>query len=511
MTKWRIFICGGLKNLFYQCTLPYGLMNGAFPRRVRLRGFVRRSTGGDMERKTFSKVQIYVRNSFNQAGKMAANGNYNEAISILVPVVKANPGLPVLFEKLREYEIEKCRRQNPFSKIFAILISIIPAIFIRIYAFIDPVRAMAMCESHLARCVDNPLMISAVAAAANICEAPWVAATALNVIRVFHPNNESNLRRLGYAMQRNEQAGEALKIFQTLARNAPGNLAVQNELRSAMALASIERGRWEEEGETQKKAADAKDAVLQQLLDGTIHDVEQAQLLIEKFTEDLKTNDSIDMRRKLADAYMVAGDFESAQREYEKVAEKLGVADPVLDKQIEKAYISQLEKSIEELRAHPDQYEDAEGQAAELSRERDAYILRHTVSRAKQFPNDVQLQFDLGVLRFNREEIEEAKQIFEQVVQSPQKRRACLVYLGRIALMHNDFQEAISKFEEALTEMYRMDKAKREALYYLGLACEEAGETKKALEAYCQIHANMQSYRDVAARITRLSAADNEA
>ena len=35
-----------------------------------------------------------------------------------VPVVKANPAVPILFEKLREYEVAKCRSCNPLVKLF---------------------------------------------------------------------------------------------------------------------------------------------------------------------------------------------------------------------------------------------------------------------------------------------------------------------------------------------------------------------------------------------------------
>ena len=44
-----------------------------------------------MERKTFSKVQIYVRDSYNRAAKMAAKGDYAGAVDTLLPVIKDNP------------------------------------------------------------------------------------------------------------------------------------------------------------------------------------------------------------------------------------------------------------------------------------------------------------------------------------------------------------------------------------------------------------------------------------
>ena len=458
-----------------------------------------------MERKNFTKAHIYVREAYRRAGKLAAEGKYAEAIDVLVPVVMENPEIPALYERLRDYEIKKAEKQNALVKLLWILLAIFIYPVIKIVAVKDPVKEMAMCEKPLAACVDNPLMLSALAGAADNADAPWAVASALDVNRHFRPKNEANLRRLAIAMQQGGRANESLEIFKELIRKHPNDLSIQNDMREAMAMASIERGNWEAEGSTQQKAADAEDAVLQQLLEGTIHDSEQAALLINKFTADLQKNDSIDIRRKLAEAYMVAEKFDDALREFRAVAEKLGVPDPVLDKQIERAYVSGLKQAIGELRANPGQYDNAEEQAAALEAEMMDYRRRHAIKRAEMFPNDVQVQFDLGELYFEVQEIDKAKEVFTKLLEYPQKRRASLVYLGRCALWDKDFPRAVDFLEQALKEMFRMDRFKREALYYLGNACEGTGDTARALKCYQDIEANLNGYRDIAERIAALN------
>ena len=452
-----------------------------------------------MERKTFSQVQIYVREAYNRANKAAAGGDYEGAIRILVPVVKSNPAVPILFEKLREYEIAKGRTCNPVVKLFWNLISPVTFVVIKIVGLIDSQMAMRMCEGPLASCVDQPLVLTAMADVSEASAAPWGAATALNVIRVFHPNNEANLRRLAVAMQNNNQAQEGLKIFRILAKKYPNNLAMQNELRAAMALSSIEAGKWEDKGSTQDKT-DLKDALINQLLQGTIHDAEQAQILIDKFERDLATTDSVDVRRKLADAYMIKEDFEAAYREYSIVAEKLGVSDPVLDKQIERAKLAQMDKNIAQLK-------DSGASEDEINaaiQQRDAYHEERIVGRATEFPNDIQLQFDLAELRFEQGRFDEAKTIFEAVCENPQKRRSSLVYLGRCALHQGDSAAAEPLLDAAVKDMYRMDKYRREALYYLAIAYEGNGKKDEALECYKTIRANMENYRDIQERIAAI-------
>ena len=458
-----------------------------------------------MERKTFTKAHIYVRDAYRRAGKLAAEGKYSEAIDILVPVVMENPEVPALCERLREYEIKKAEKQNFLVKLMWGILALFIYPAVKIVGAKDPVKAMAMCEKPLAACVDNPLLLSALADAGDGAEAPWVTASALEVNRHFRPKNEANLRRLATAMQLGGRANESLQLFQELIRKHPADLAIQNEMREAMAMASIERGNWEAEGSTQQKAADAEDAVLQQLLEGTIHDSAQAELLINKFTADLQKNDSIDIRRKLADAYMVAEKFDDAFREFSTVAEKLGVPDPVLDKQIERAYIAGLRQAISTLRNHPEEYDNAEEQAAGLETEVLDYRRRHAIKRAQMFPNDVQVQFDLGEFYFEVNEIDKAKEVFTRLLDFPQKRRASLVYLGRCALLENDFPKAVDCMDQALKEMFRMDRFKREALYYLGNACEGVGDKDRALKCYQEVEASLSGYRDVAERIAALS------
>ena len=457
-----------------------------------------------MERKTFTKAHIYVREAYRKAGKLAAAGDYNGAIETLVPVVMENPEVPALYERLREYEIKKAEKQNPLVKLMWILLSLFIYPVVKIVSMSDPVKAMAMCEKPLAASVDNPVLLSALAGAGDNADAPWVTASALDVNRHFRPKNESNLRRLAMAMQMGGRANESLQLFQELIRKHPEDLSIQNEMREAMAMASIERGNWEAEGSTQQKAADAEDAVLQQLLEGTIHDSAQAELLINKFTADLRKNDSIDIRRKLAEAYMVAEKYDDALREFRAVAEKLGVPDPVLDKQIERAYIAGLKQAVTELRAHPEQYDNAEEQAASLEGEMLDYRRRHAVKRAQMFPNDVQVQFDLGEFYFEVNELDSAKQVFTRLLEYPQKRRASLVYLGRCELLENDCKQAVEHLELALKEMFRMDRFKREALYYLGNASEGVGDTAKALKCYKEVEASVSGYRDVRERIAAL-------
>ncbi len=464
-----------------------------------------------MNRKSVSQAPIYVRDTLNRAARMAGSGDFEGAVDALVPVICKNPDVPMLYDKLREYELGKLRTQGGGVKFLAKLFGAFKMPIVRIVASADPLKAMAMCEKSLAFCVDNPAILSALADVSAAADAPWGSATALSVLCKLHPGNQAQMRRLADAMQRNGQGIDALKVHQDMiARSTDKKNVDKSGLQAAMVLASIERGNFNDQKTHKANAADAEDAIIQQLLDGTIHDADQAQLLIDRFSAELRRNDSVDMRRKMADAYMVAGKYEDALREYRTVADKLGVLDPVLDKHIEKAYISNLREMVNVLKANPESYENPEAQIADLEKTIYDYRWKHVLLRAERFPNDMQLQFDLGEYQFECQKYDEAEKTFKAVAENPQKRRGSLVYIGRCALLRNAPEEAVTYLREAVNDMPRMDKYKREALYYLGNALELSGNSQEAVESYRQILISMPEYRDVPQRLSAIEAAQNE-
>lgn len=460
-----------------------------------------------MVRKTVSQAPIYVRDSLTRAARMAGAGDFDGAVEVLWPVICKNPEVPVIYDKLREYELGKLKTLSGGVKFWAKFCGVFKVMRIGMISSNDPVRAMELCEESLAVCVDNPPLLNALAKACNIAGAPWGEVSALNVLCKLHPD-PIRMKRLAEAMQRNGQGIDALKVHQDIIVNSADKKNVDKAgLQAAMVLASIERGNFnDQKSKKAANAADAEDAIIQQLLDGTIHDADQAQLLIDRFTVELKKQDSVDMRRKMADAYMIAGKYEDALREYRVVSDKLGVLDPLLDKHIEKAYISHLQSTIEAVKAAPEKYEDPEAQIAELEKTINDYRWEHTTMRSERFPNDMQLQFDLGELQFVSGMLAEAEATFTRIADNPQKRRGSLVYLGRCALLKDQPEAAIGFLADAVNEMPRMDKYKREALYYLGNAQELAGKTEDAESSYRQILVSMPDYRDVPARMSALKA-----
>lgn len=463
-----------------------------------------------MERKNLNQVSIQVRNSYNRIARSSASVGLEEAIDLLKDYVGFNPEVGPARDRLRELEKRYTAEASPFKKMLAQITSSFKVAAIKGKMLKDPVAAMAMCEACLAKNLDNPVILNALADAANAAGAPFIAAEALTINHEYHPANEPAARKLIDALQQNGQATKALDILKNIAAAHPGDMNLQSELRSAMALASLERTQEsaEEKAEAKERAKRKKDDVgdksaqaIQQLIDGTIHDAAQAQILIDKFTEELEKTDSIDMRRKLSEAYIVAEQYDKAVVEMKRVAEMIGALDPTLDKSIEKATLAMHQQAIDRIKADPDSVPDAEEEIRKIEQQIADFKLERAEERVQLYPNDALLHFDLAELYFGRGRFDEALREYQQAMRSPQKRLQSLLRLGCCFARKHQYDIAIEQFETAMKDLPRGGEQRMEALYFLGNTYEESGNMEKAMECYKDIYQAQANYRDVAQRI----------
>jgi tetratricopeptide (TPR) repeat protein len=87
----------------------------------------------------------------------------------------------------------------------------------------------------------------------------------------------------------------------------------------------------------------------------------------------------------------------------------------------------------------------------------------------------------------------------------PTHRFEAASLLGRLYLTRNDVPHAIEWLERAAEAPAPREQDARELLYDLGTILENAGETARALAVFLELQADAGEYRDVAARVDRLS------
>ncbi len=452
-----------------------------------------------MDKTKLQDIPSNIRDIYSKAEDAGKKKNWDYAINLMKEVVNRYPALEPARECLRNYERAKSSGTGFIARLITKIKTSPKAAKIRTLIKKDPLAAMVLCENELASFLHNPLLLNLLADAAENAGALFISIESLEIIREFAPENEKNLRKLAGIYKKAKEPMKALQIFQHLANQHPNDLKIQAELRSATALASMHKGEWEKEGSTQEKTQ--QDAVAGQIEEGSIHDEDQATVLISKYEKELQATDSADIRRKLADAYYAAKRYDEAIEQFNLIAKMIGAMDPALDKHIEKAYLAKLDAMRDELKNNPDKYENPDQQLHDIEKHRQQYRKERALERVSKYPNDSQLHYDLAVIQFEDNAIDEALEQFQTARKNPQRKIPCLVYLGRCFLAKGQYDLAVEQLRDAVGQMVRMDKEKMAALYALGTTYEAAGDKDAAVECYKEIYQNNVNFRDVGAKI----------
>ena len=456
-----------------------------------------------LEAKNLQDVAAALREVYNRATAAGRKKNWDYAIDLMLSVLAKEPTLEPARQELRNYERGKAETLGFVKKIIAQLKSSLKVPTIKVTAKKDPFKAIQQYEKLLGEYLYNPLVLNALADAAVSKGAYFIGIEALEIIREKSPNNEANLRKLAEYYRETKDGMAYLCIFQDIANKHPNDMKRQSELRSALAFSTMHKSNWEKEGSTQEKAHNAEDNVAEQLAEGSIHDDSQAALLIQKYTKELEEKESTDIRRKLAEAYFMLKDYDKTIEHLSIIQKNLGAMDPSIDKQIEAAYVANIDANIKELSNNPEQYEEPEKQIAELKEHRGQYRFGRALKRVDTYPNDTQLRYDLAVIYFDSGDFDNALEQFQKARKNPQRKRSCILYIGRCLENNKQFDMAVDQFKEVLAEIPDMSNEKMEALYYLGIAYESLKQNENALECFKDIYQANINYKDVAERIKK--------
>lgn len=453
-----------------------------------------------MNKKDISQVSSGIRSSYQKAIDAARKNNIDYAVEILKSIVQKEPGFMDARTALREQEKKKTEALGGFAKFMAGFKTGGMVSKGRSKLKKSPKEAMNLAEEALAININNPAALNLLADAAFDAQAFFVSIEALEMIEKLQPKNEMNMRKLAETYQAAGMGRSALRVWQRISAAKPEDLEIQSKLRSAAALASMEEGKWEEEGDFQTKLKSKDEAVVTEQEDRIVRDVDDVANMIQRYEEQISAGDeSVDARRKLAELYYRANRFEDSVATYEWLVNKMGTLDPTIDKAIEKSKVGRLKQTIEELRSAG----NAEAQVKELEVQMFNYRMERAVDRVNRYPNDTELRYNLALVYWEGGFIDNALEQFQQGQKNPHYRLAAIVYLGRCFHAKGQVDLAIEQFEKAISEMLSMDKSKMEALYFLGTACEDAGNVEKALDCFKQIYQNNVNYKDVADRIQK--------
>jgi len=134
---------------------------------------------------------------------------------------------------------------------------------------------------------------------------------------------------------------------------------------------------------------------------------------------------------------------------------------------------------------------------------RDEVSRQSAVDQAEQHYKVALTYRDMGM-------VDDAVRELEQAAKSPRLRFDASALLARLLRDRGDVASAVEWFERAAEAPAPTPEAGRQLLYELGQALEESSETSRALAVYLELQADARDYRDVTARVDRLSRVQTE-
>lgn len=453
-----------------------------------------------MEQKGLNEVSSALRSAFQKAQDAIRKENIEYAIEILKGIVQSQPAFTDARTALRKLEKEKASKMGSFAKMMASAKIAMITSKGKSALKKKPIDAVKAAEEALAIYLYSAPALNLLSDAAEALDALFLSIESLEILRENSPDNETNLRNLARIYELAGEGMEVLKIRQKIASMKPNDLQVQQELRAAAALASMQKGKWDQEGTYQDKLKSKDEAVAIEQEDRIVRDVDDIAEMIERYEKMANEGDtSIDNRKKLAELYQRANRHDDAIATYNWIIEKLGTMDPAIDRAIEKSVVSKYELQIEELK----KASAPEEEIKKLAETKYNYRLERAIDRVNKYPNDMQLRYDLAIVYWDGNFIDNALEQFQYAKKNPHRRLTSIVYLGRCFFSKNQYDMAVDQIQNALTEMHIMDKAKMEALYYLGITFEKMNEIEKAMDCFKQIYQANINYLDVSERMNK--------
>lgn len=451
-----------------------------------------------MEKKTIKEVSSGLQNAYQRAMGVVRKNNTDYAIELLKGIIQKDPAFIEAREALREQEKKKLENLGGMAKVLSGLKTSLMVAKAKGKIKKAPQEAMKIAEDALALNLDNPAVLNTLADAAVNCEASFIAVEALELIKEYHPKNESNLRKLAELYERLGEGIKVLQIRQKIAEMHPGSLEAEADVRAAAALASMQKGKWEEEGSFQEKLADKGESEKLEQEDRVVRDPDDIRHMIERIEQQISEGEeSIDVHRKLADLYFRAERFDDSIKIYDWITEKMGSLDPAIDRSIEKCNVAIYNKRIEELNGEGGKDE----QIQELETAKYNYRLERAVERVNNYPNDTLLRYNLAVVYWEGGYVDNALEQFQIAQKNPNKRLSAIVYLGRCFQSKGQHDLAVEQFQKAIDAMPVMDKDKMNALYHLGVTYDDMSQAEKAMTCFKEIYQANVNYMDVAQRM----------
>ncbi len=456
-----------------------------------------------MPEKELRDIPRPLRERYEKAVAAIQRNNLDYAISILGQVLQKEPAFYTGREALRAAQFKKTGGGRGFLKRMFGTASSSPLLAKgQLELRTNAIEALHTAEQILN---SDPHSVAAhrlLAEAALASDLPRTAVLSLEIVFRNAPDREAALK-LGEALARAGHSERGEKILGELASAFPGDADILRVLKNVSANRTMSEGGYDAleggGGSYRDILKDKAEAVsLEQEKREVKTDEVASRLLAEAEARLAKEPRNLRQLRAAGELHTQKKQFDQALAYYQRIIATAGMAEPSLEQLITETTLRKFDHELEQL--NPDEPDSAE-RSTRLQEERRAYELERARTLVDKYPNDLQLQFELGQLYFKAGKLTEAIQAFQKAQTSPHRRIAALNLLGQCFRRRGLNDLAARTFQNAIREKPVFDDEKKELLYELGSVLEKMGKAEEAIEQFKQIYELDIGYRDVAAKV----------
>lgn len=455
---------------------------------------------------TEDQVPKKVKDLFNKGFVALERNNLDFAVDMLFHCVELEPRFLKARKYLRAAEVKrfKAKKGGLFSGAKAKL-GAMPA-YARTMALVKAGKsdqALIAAEEMLKTDPLTPKFVRGFAEAALLAGLPEAAVQTLEVCREHHAEDPDVMETLGDAYMKVGNTDGGRECYEKLNQLRPNNPDALRKLKNALASHSMNKDGWTqtaEDGRTFQDLIKDKDEakVLEKQAKAVTSASDADTLIADAMAKIEKEPENISYRRQLGRLYAQKKDFDQAIAEMEKTLE-ISRGDPEIEKALTTIKIQQFDHRISKLT----EAGDAE-QAQALALEKAQFVFDDLQERVQRYPNDLHLRFELGVILFDNDYVNEAIQQFQMSQRSPNHRIKSLYYLAMCFKQKKQYDMAVMQLETADKELPIMNDEKKSVCYELGEMAMAMGDREKAAEYYKLIYQNDIGYRDIAAKIEQV-------
>jgi tetratricopeptide (TPR) repeat protein len=455
-----------------------------------------------MPEKELQAIARPLRDQYEKGLAAIHRENLDYAISILDAILRQEPAFYSCREALRAAQFKRAGKKGGFLKRMIGTASHSPLIARGQLALrSNPLDALVTAEQILN---SDPHSLAAhrlLAEAALAADLPRTAVLSLDIVFKHAPDRKSAVK-LATALARTGQIARGESILVDLASTFPNDMAIQQALKDVSAQRTLSEGYDTLEGGTGsyrdvlRDKATAASLEQQQRQSGTADVLSQQAANFEAQLAQDPNNSRL--LRAAAQLYSEQKDFDRALACYQRILDAEGASDPTLERIITQTTIQRFQKQIDQLDPAA---ADHDQERARLGTELKEYTLTQARRLAERYPNDLQLRFDLGLLLFRNNQLNEAIAEFQKAQAHPHRRIQALNLLGQCFARRGLHDLAARSLQTAIREKQTFDDEKKELLYELASVLDQSGKAQEAIESFKLIYEADIGYRDVAAKI----------